>query len=110
MVVIPRLATGLAAAGMIGLLSLESGSCCPSEWGLEIGFFALTGLLVVIVSDTLTVTRRDLLAVGALAAFATWSLVSIAWSSGPDAPVQAAERDLIYVAALAALLLALSRE
>jgi len=106
--VISRIATALTAAVVTSLLSFESGGYFPSEWGLQIGFFALAALLVVIAADAVAITRRAVAAVVALAGFAAWSLVSIAWSSGPDAPVQAAERDLIYIAALVALLLVLS--
>ncbi len=105
-----RIATALTAAGVTALLAFESGGYFPSEWGLQIGFFALAAVVIVIAADRVTLARRDLVAVAALTAFAAWSLASIAWSSGPDAPVQAAERDLLYIAALVALLLALSRD
>jgi hypothetical protein len=108
--VIPRLVTAGTAAAVTTLLSFYSGGYFPSEWGLLLGFFAIVALLVVIVCDTVAVTRRDVSVVAALAALAVWSLVSIAWSSGADAPVLAAERDLVYVAALGALLLAVSRD
>jgi hypothetical protein len=91
------------------LLAFRSGGYFPSEWGLEIGFFALVALLTVIVADGAAVCRRDVFVVIALFAFGAWSLASIVWSDGPDQPVQAAERTLIYVAALVALLLTLSR-
>ena len=108
--VIARLVTAAAAGLVPGLLVFRSGGYFPSEWGLELGFFALVALLTLIVANGVALSRRDVLVVASLLAFCAWSLVSVAWSDGPDQPVQAAERSLIYVAALAALLLTVSRE
>src|SRR5262249_33341476 len=110
MVVIPRIATAAAAAAMTALLAFASGGYFPSEWGLLIGFFALTALIVVIGGDTLVLARKDLAVVTALTAFAAWSLASIASSSGPDASLRAAQRALAYIAALVGRLLCLSRD
>src|SRR4029078_7615630 len=54
--------------------------------------------------------RRDVLVGGALGALALWSLLSVVWAPGPDAPVLAAERVLLYAVAAAVLLLGLTRE
>jgi hypothetical protein len=106
------LVTAGAAAGTTTLLAFRSGGYFPSEWGLEIGFFALVALVALILSDSaaLTVTRREALVAAAFIGLAVWSLASISWSSGADAPVLSAERVLIYVSALCALLLGLSRD
>src|SRR5262245_59352818 len=110
MVVLPRIATAATAAAMTALLAFESGGYFPSEWGLLLGFFAVVVTVVLLVADRLSLGVQDLTIVAGLVGFASWSLASVAWSSGPDGPVQAAERELIYAGAVAALLLSLSEE
>jgi hypothetical protein len=105
-----RWATLALAAGTVALLGFRSGGYFASEWGLQLGFFALVGLVVVLLAEQLTLRPRELVLAGGLLALAGWTFVSIAWSPGPDAPVLAAEKALVYAVAVAALLVSLSRE
>jgi O-antigen ligase len=104
------LVTGGTAAVVTTLLAFRSGGYFPSEWGLQLGFFAVAALVVLLVADRISFGRRDLALIAGFAGLAIWSLVSIAWSPGPDGPVLAAERDLVYAGAAVALAVALSRE
>ncbi len=105
-----RLVTAGTAAVVPALLAFRSGGYFPSEWGLQLGFFALVVVLVVIVADGISVEAREIVVVLSLLGLAAWSLVSIAWSPAADGPVQAAERTLVYVAALGALLVAVTQD
>ncbi len=85
-----RLATLGVAAAVVAVLTFRSGGYFPSDWGLELGFFALLALVLALAADRLELGRRDLAFAGGLAALAAWSLASVAWSTGPDGPVLAA--------------------
>ena len=103
------LTAGAGAAVVVGLAH-ASGGYFPSEWGLLILGFALVLLAVAVTSDRIALGRLDLLLLGSIAGLAAWQLLSVLWSSGPDAPVLEAERTLVYLAALSALLVSLRRE
>src|SRR5947209_6242514 len=70
----------------------------------------LLALVVVLVAEGIQTGPLDLALVGALAAFAGWSLLSVLWSPGPDEPAFAAERVLVYVAGAAVAVVGLRRE
>ena len=100
---------GAGAAAVVGP-ALASGGYFPSEWGLLILVFALVLRAVAVTADRIALGRLDLLLLGSFAGLAAWQLLSLLWSSGPDAPVLEAERTLVYLAAVAALLTSLRRE
>jgi O-Antigen ligase len=104
-----RIVTAAAPALLVALLAFRNGGYFPSQWGLELLAFGLVAVSVLIVALRMELARRDLMFVAGLVGLTGWTLVSVAWSSGPDAPVLSAERDLVYVASAAALVLALSR-
>src|SRR5581483_10799005 len=104
----PQLATLGVATAVVALLAFRSGGYFPSDWGLELGFFALLALVLALAAERLQLGRRDLALVAGLGLLAAWSLASAAWSTGPDGPVLAAERTLVYAAAALALALGLS--
>ncbi len=104
----PQLATLGVATAVVALLAFRSGGYFPSDWGLELGFFALLALVLALAAERLELGRRDLALVAGLGLLAAWSLASAAWSTGSDGPVLAAERTLVYAAAALALALGLS--
>ena len=100
-----RIATGSVVAGCVVALALVDGGYFPTTWGLLLLVCVLAAGIAAIVSETFEVGWRDIAFVTGLATFALWQLASIFWSDGVDAPVLEAERTLMYVTAIAALLL-----
>src|SRR3954470_7666650 len=105
-----RISTAVLAALVPALLAFRSGGYFPSEWGLVLLAFVLAGVVVVLVAGQTWRGRLDLALVRALGALALWSLASILWSPGPDAPVLSTERILVYLGAVAVALAGLERE
>jgi hypothetical protein len=92
------------------VLAFASGGYFPSEWGLLLLAFALVLLGAAVGGERVALGRLDAILLAALAALAGWQLLSTAWSPGADGPVLEAERTLVYLTAVAALLLMLRRE
>jgi O-Antigen ligase/Tetratricopeptide repeat len=100
----PFLVALIAVAG----LGAADGGYFPSDWGLATLGFALIAVTVVLVTDASRPSGLELAFLGGLTLFATWAALSALWSPGAAAPVLAAERGILYVAATAAALLLLS--
>jgi hypothetical protein len=105
----PALTATAAAAGVV-VLAFASGGYFPSEWGLLLLAFALVLFGAVVGRERIALGSLDAIFLAALAALAGWQLLSTAWSPAADGPVLEAERTLVYLAAAAALLVALRRE
>ena len=105
-----KLATAAVAGAVTVLLAFRSGGYFPSEWGLQIGFFALVALVAVVLAESMAIGPREGVVIGSLVALAGWSLLSIAWSPGADAQVLSAERILVYLAAVVAMLVSVTRD
>jgi tetratricopeptide (TPR) repeat protein len=97
--------TGLVA--VVGL-AFADGGYRPSEWGLAIVFFVVVGVSALVVFDPPWPPRIERAFLAGLVAFTFWTTLSTSWSPGAGAPVLEAERSLVYVAAVAAVLLVLS--
>jgi O-Antigen ligase len=95
--------------GAVLLTGAVNGGYFPSEWGWPTLAFVLVCVLAVLVRERIVLTRLEWLALGSLAAFELWTLVSILWSASATEPALSAERTLVYVLFIAALLLVTSR-
>jgi len=85
------------ALGAVTLTAAANGGYFPQEWGWPALAFALVAIVSVLVRDRLAFGRLRLAFVGALAALALWTLLSIVWAPSATEPVLAFERTLIYV-------------
>jgi hypothetical protein len=95
--------------GAVLLTGAVNGGYFPSEWGWPALALVLVCVLAVLLRERIVLTRLEWLALGALAAFDLWTLFSILWATSATEPVLSAERTLVYVLFLAALLLVTSR-
>ncbi len=98
-------APGLTTFAAVAWIGLANGGYFASSWGWAALAFALLSLLAVLARERLFLARGEWLAVLSLAAFATWTLVSVVWSASSAQPVLAFERTAVYVLALLAVLL-----
>jgi O-antigen ligase len=98
-----------SSAAWLSVLLFRGAGYFPSEWGVELAAFAVLAIGALLMRNRLPLRRDDLQLVAGLIALALWMLISIAWASGGDEPVLAAERTLLYAGAAFALLLALDR-
>jgi hypothetical protein len=110
------LASWLGAAAPVALAfvatavaSAANGGYFPTEWGWgAIGFLLVVGTAVV-ARASLPLGRLEWTMLGCLAAFAGWVALSTLWSVSAAQPVLEAERELVYVASVAALVCVASR-
>ena len=106
---LPRVAVGVGALALVAGLASANGGYFPTSWSwssLVLLWIAAIALLVR------TDVRLRALEVAALAGFAGltgWTLLSAAWSIEPSQSVLEAQRLLVYVAALLALLFVAGR-
>ncbi len=90
-------------------LSAASGGYFPPAWGWATVAFALAAAAVLSLVDDVELGRIDVIAFVALLSFAVWVAVSLLWTESQTRTVLELQRALLYVAALAALLLAARR-
>lgn len=101
-------AVALSFAAVL-LTGAVNGGYFPSEWGWPTLGFVLVCVLGVLVRERIALTRLEWLAVASLAAFELWTLLSILWSASATEPVLSAERMLVYLLFVPALLCVTSR-
>jgi O-Antigen ligase len=89
---------------VLGLAAADGGYFAES-WGWATLAYLWLAALALIVRTRVRLGRLDLALLGSLSALAMWTLVSTAWSSSPAQTPLEAQRALIYVAAVAAVLL-----
>lgn len=98
----------LGALGLVvpvlGLAAADGGYFAES-WGWATVAYLWLAALALIVRTRVRLRRLDLALLGSLSALGIWTLVSAAWSSSPAQTPLEAQRALIYVAAVAAVLL-----
>ena len=93
----------------VSLTAAVNGGYFPTEWGWPALAFLLVTVLVVLIREHVALGRLEVFALGALAAFAVWTLLSVLWSPSATEPVLSFERTQIYVAFLPAVFLTTSR-
>jgi O-antigen ligase/polysaccharide polymerase Wzy-like membrane protein len=103
-----RLRPGATAALVGGVLVATSGAggaYFPPNWGWSALAFLGTLALVLLLAHSIALSRLELAFLGALAAFVGFVALSTLWSESVTRTVLELERDLVYVAAAAALLM-----
>ena len=89
---------------MLALAAADGGYFAES-WGWATLAYLWLAALALIFRTRLRLARLDLVLLGSVSALAVWILVSTAWSSSPAHTPVEAQRALVYVAAVAAVLL-----
>ena len=101
---LPAVLAFVAATAM----SAANGGYFPTEWGWSAIALLLVAGTAVVVRARLSLSLLEWTMLGALAGFAGWVALSITWSTSSAQPVLEAERDIVYVAAVAAVLVVAS--
>jgi O-antigen ligase len=107
--VLGRIAPALVAALGSIVLGIADGGFFARAWAPTIVAFAAAVELALLVSTRVELSRLELTVLALLGAFAGWSALSAAWSADPPASLREAERGLLYLVALLAMLLAARR-
>jgi O-antigen ligase/polysaccharide polymerase Wzy-like membrane protein/tetratricopeptide repeat protein len=94
---------------VITTVSAAGGGYFPTEWGWSAIGLLLVAAAAIAVRKTIALGRLEWTMLGGFTAFTAWVALSTAWSTSAAQPVLETERDVVYVAALAALLLIASR-
>jgi len=107
---VARAASAALAFAAVGWTALANGGFFATAWGWPaLGFLVLL-LAAVIAGDRAALGPLDVIALGALAAFAGWTALSSFWSPGIGLPLDDAELLVVYVAGLACFLVFTGRE
>jgi len=103
---IRRLLPGIVALAAVLWLVGSGGGYFAVDWGVP-ALALLAIVLVVVVADArLSLSRAEIVGLTGLFALLAWSVASALWSTGVDEPLVEAERTGLYLAAVAACLLA----
>ncbi len=100
-----RVGLGASVGGTVVGLSLVHGGYAPTAWGWTalLGFWAI--LLGLVFRSDRRVDRAGVVLVAGVAAVAGWTALSSVWTQSVPRTVLELERDLVYVAIVAAVLL-----
>jgi O-Antigen ligase/Tetratricopeptide repeat len=95
---------GLAAASAVALAFDDGGYFAPA-WGWSaLALFWIAGLALFL-RDRFSLGRLELALLGSFAAFVAWVALSATWSSSTERSILDAQRDLVYLGGLLAVLL-----
>jgi len=94
-------AIGFAA---IALLGFDHGGYFQRSWGWAVLAFAALAALALLLREGVVVGSLEWVSLAALAALAAWTLLSSTWGISGTEAAREAERTLVYLAGLAALL------
>ena len=103
--VVPALLAFVVAVAVPG----ANGGYFPTEWGWSGIALLLVAGTAVAMRDDLPLGRLEWTMLGALTGFTGWIALSTVWSVSSSQPVLEVERNLVYVAALAAFFVVASR-
>lgn len=100
-----RIAPGLLAAAVLTPLAAGNGGYFAPAWGWSAAALLWAAAIAVLARDEIEVTAAEAVTVGAFGLLTAWMLLSATWSGDTTSAVLEAERALVYVSGLAALLL-----
>jgi O-antigen ligase len=99
----------IVAFAVVSVVGYSGGGFFPRTWRLSLLALLAVSAAALVARDRIAVSRREWVVVGALAALAAWTATSFFWSSLPSDSLLEAERTLLYVVALLAVLLGVTR-
>jgi hypothetical protein len=100
-----RAAPGLLAASVLTPLAAGNGGYFPPAWGWSAAALLWAAAIAVLVRYDVETSVAEVVTVSAFGLLTVWMLISATWSGDTTAAVLEAERTLVYVAGLLALLL-----
>jgi tetratricopeptide (TPR) repeat protein len=93
---------GLAACLSVGAFGFANGGYFPVSWGWGSLALLVVAALALAAGVTVELAFLDMLFLGALAALAAWTALSLLWTASFPLTVQECERMIVYLAAGAA--------
>lgn len=100
-----RAAPGLLAAAVLTPLAAGNGGYFPPAWGWSAAALLWAAAIAALVRQDVEITAAEAVTVSAYGLLTVWMLISATWSGDTTAAVLEAERTLVYVAGLVALVL-----
>jgi hypothetical protein len=94
---------------VVAVVGYSGGGLFPRTWRLSILSLLAVSAAALIARERITISRLEWGVVAALAALAAWAGASFYWSSLPSDSLLEAERTLVYVVALLAVVLGVTR-
>jgi O-antigen ligase len=105
-----RLGVFACATAVVVAVGFADGGYFRGSWlSATLAFCSLAGI-VLLLRERIVLGVLDFVALAGLATFVGWTALSASWSSAPTGSLHDAQRGLIYVAALLALLLLVDSE
>src|SRR5438128_60115 len=93
------------AATVAAALAFDDGGYFPPAWGWSaLALFWVAGLTLFL-RDRFSLGRLELAMLGSFAGFVAWVALSATWSSSTERSILEAQRDLVYLGGLLAVLL-----
>jgi hypothetical protein len=102
-------APAVLAFAVLAVTAHAGGAFLPSTWGWSALGPLLAALAALSFLDTIELERADAGFLALLGALALWTGLSAAWSDSVPRSISEVERDLVYLSAVAALLLLTAR-
>ena len=104
-----RALASVLGAATVGPVAAVHGGYYPTSWGWEaLLLFALAAVTVGVRAE-IRLSWIEVVALAAVAAVFVWTLLSTFWSPSPTQPILEAERMLVYLGGLLAMLLVVRR-
>jgi hypothetical protein len=96
-------AVGIAL--VVGILAAVHGGYFPTSWGWSTLVFLWAAAMVLLLGKAVSLSGAEVWFLGAAGALVGWTALSIVWSAVRVESVEELERALVYLSALAALIL-----
>ena len=94
---------------MLTPLAAGNGGYFPPAWGWSAAALLWAAAIAVLARDEIAITAAEAVSVAAFGLLTVWMLLSASWSGDSTSAVLEAERTLVYVSGLTALLLVARR-
>jgi hypothetical protein len=102
-------APAVVAFAVLAVTALAGGAFLPSTWGWSALGPLLAALAALAFLETIELERADAAFLAVLGALVLWTGLSAVWSDSVPRSVSEVERDLVYLSAVAAVLLLTAR-
>jgi O-antigen ligase len=106
----PRIAAALLGFSVLATMGFADGGVLPRAWRLATLALCAIAAAALLARARIALARLEWAVVAALAAFTGWIALSAAWSGRPTVSILQAERTVVYVALVLAVLLVAERE
>ncbi|MGN6380907.1 MAG: O-antigen ligase family protein [Gaiellales bacterium] len=100
---VQQVGAGIATFAVLAAVAAANGGYDPPSWGLATVLLLTVAGVALAVRPELALSRPELVMLASFFALTAWMLASALWSDDAGASFLAAERGLVYVAALTAV-------